>query len=145
MRYVGIAACMVAAFASALVTGCGGGGGGAPPTYPPTARDDAVFTALETPVNFDVLANDADPEGRPLVVTVLTPPAGGTLVEESDGTFTYTPAASFTGFESFTYEVTDDQGLTDTATATIVVNVTIQLQMTEAKGLFTPNTEGVGE
>ncbi len=116
-----------------------------PPFRPPTALDDVVSTAFETPVNFDVLANDSDPENGDLTVTILTPPAGGDLVEESDGTLTYAPPAGFTGFQTFTYTLTDSQGLTDEATVTIMVDVTIQLQITEAKGLFTPNTEGIGE
>ncbi len=143
MRNNGSAICVAGMLAWAAVTGCGGGG--APATFPPVAFDDAISTPLDTAVNFDVTANDIDPEGRALEVTILTPPSGGTLVQVSDGTLTYTPPAAFSGFQSFTYEVTDDQGLTDTATATLIVDVTIQVQITGAKGLFTPNAEGVGE
>ena len=38
-----------------------------------------------------------------------------------DGTFTYLPATGFTGSDSFHYTITDAQGLSSSATATITV------------------------
>ena len=46
---------------------------------------------------------------------------GGTVVNNGDGTFTYTPAANFNGSDTFTYTITDDDGETSTATVTITV------------------------
>ncbi|HEY3848713.1 MAG TPA: Ig-like domain-containing protein, partial [Acetobacteraceae bacterium] len=50
-----------------------------------------------------VLANDTDSAGDALTATVVTPAAHGTLVLNSNGSFTYTPTAGFTGTDSFTY------------------------------------------
>ncbi|MEM6300089.1 MAG: cadherin-like domain-containing protein, partial [Pseudomonadota bacterium] len=47
--------------------------------------------------------------------------SNGTLVLNSDGTFTYTPDADFTGVDTFVYEVSDGNGETAQATVTITV------------------------
>ncbi|MEC4985879.1 MAG: Ig-like domain-containing protein, partial [Oscillatoria sp. PMC 1076.18] len=93
------------------------------------AEDDLARSDLNTPVEIDVLANDTDPEGDPLQITILTDPSNGTAVVNDNGTpddftddvVTYTPNADFTGFDSFTYQVDDGNGNTDTATVNIVI------------------------
>jgi Bacterial Ig domain/FG-GAP-like repeat/Putative Ig domain len=45
--------------------------------------------------------------------------AGGSVAMASNGTFTYTPPAGFTGADTFTYTVTDTTNRTDTAVVTI--------------------------
>ncbi len=87
---------------------------------PPTARDDAATTPAGTPVRIPVLTNDTDPDGDPLVPTVATRPAHGTVVCTATGC-TYTPAAGYSGTDTFTYTVDDGQGGTDTATVTVTV------------------------
>ena len=69
-----------------------------------------------------VLANDSDVDGDPLTVSLLTGPANGSLTLNADGSFDYTPDANFNGADSFTYEVSDGNGGTATATASITVN-----------------------
>ena len=54
-----------------------------------------------------VLANDSDPEGDPLTASLETSPTGGTILFNSDGSFTYTPNQGFVGTDSFTYRVSD--------------------------------------
>ena len=88
----------------------------------PVANDDSANTDEDTSVNIDVLLNDTDVDGDDLTVDSFTDPSNGTLVEENDGTFTYTPAADFNGSDSFTYTVDDGNGGTDTATVTITVD-----------------------
>ena len=57
----------------------------------------------------NVLANDTDPDtGTTLTITAVTQPTNGTVVITGDGTgLTYTPAANFTGPDTFTYTITD--------------------------------------
>jgi len=90
---------------------------------PPTAVDDSVTTNEETPVTFDVLTNDSDVDGNlnPASVTVVSSPSNGALVHNGNGSFTYTPAAGFSGVDSFVYEVCDTEGLCASATVTITV------------------------
>ncbi|MAM61271.1 MAG: hypothetical protein CMH11_07250, partial [Maritimibacter sp.] len=88
------------------------------------ARDDSADTMGDNVVDIDVLANDSDPQGDTFSVIANTDPSNGSVVDNGDGTFTYTADAGYTGMDSFTYTIQDDKGATDTATVT--VNVTQQ-------------------
>jgi|GEM_PF-1556285 len=90
---------------------------------PPTAVDDATTTPADTVVSLDILENDWDVDGDSLSVNSVDDPANGTVVDNGDGTVTYTPDAGFTGTETFTYEVCDPDNACDTATVTIEVGV----------------------
>ncbi|ETX30615.1 type I secretion protein [Roseivivax isoporae LMG 25204] len=57
-----------------------------------------------------------------LGVTSVTQPANGTVVVNDDGTITYTPTGAFTGVDTFTYEIDDGHGGTDTATVSVTVS-----------------------
>lgn len=98
-----------------------------PPNQPPVAVDDEVTTTVDTAVSIDVTANDSDPEGYLDPATTTTAcagcsePSNGSLVNEGDGSFLYTPKAGFTGDDGFVYEVCDTAGLCDTAAVTIHV------------------------
>ncbi|MEW6429251.1 MAG: Ig-like domain-containing protein [Thermodesulfobacteriota bacterium] len=95
-----------------------------PVNDPPVAVNDAAVTAEDTPVTtVNVLANDTDVDGDTLSVSASDTASvnGGTVVNNPDGTFTYTPAADFNGDDSFTYTVADGNGGTATGTVTITV------------------------
>ena len=94
-----------------------------PNPLPPIAVDD--FASIVGPgvaTRIDVLANDADPD---------TPTAADRRVgdqDQRDGTVTFgrgvvtlTPAADFVGDLVATYQISDDDGLSDTATVTFTV------------------------
>ncbi len=88
----------------------------------PFAVNDTYSTPFQTVLNgSSVLANDTDPNGDPLTVTVITTTANGTLVMNANGTFTYTPATGFTGSDTFTYTICDPNNACDTAVVTITV------------------------
>ncbi|MGF1666467.1 MAG: tandem-95 repeat protein, partial [Acidimicrobiia bacterium] len=87
----------------------------------PTAVDDAATTDEDTGAIIDVLVNDTDPDGDALTVTAVTDGANGTVVDNGDGTVTYTPDPDWNGVDSFTYTISDGRGGTDTATVTITV------------------------
>ncbi len=94
-----------------------------PVNTPPVAQDDAAATEADTPVVLsvaDLLSNDSDADGDALSLSGFAQPANGTLVDNGDGTLTYTPNAGFSGADSFTYTVSDG---TDTAQATVAVTV----------------------
>ncbi|MBL0047301.1 MAG: tandem-95 repeat protein [Bacteroidetes bacterium] len=88
----------------------------------PIAVNDTYSTPFQTVLNgTSVLANDTDPNGDPLTVTVIANTTNGILVMNANGTFTYTPATGFTGTDTFTYTICDPNGACDTALATITV------------------------
>ena len=92
---------------------------------PPQAVDDTVITDEDTPVTTgNVLANDTDPDGDALSISGADSQSaqGGTVVNNGDGTFTYTPPAGFDGSDSFSYTVSDGNGGEDQATVQITVN-----------------------
>ncbi|MEM7236899.1 MAG: Ig-like domain-containing protein, partial [Pseudomonadota bacterium] len=92
---------------------------------PPVAGDDALSTDSDTSLAIDVaqdlLSNDSDPDGSALTLTGVTAPSNGVLIDNNDGTFTYIANPGFSGTDSFDYTVSDAQGDSATATATITV------------------------
>jgi VCBS repeat-containing protein len=69
-----------------------------------------------------VLSNDIDADGDALSASVVLNPSNGALSLQASGAFTYDPVPDFHGTDSFTYEVDDGNGGTDTASVTITVN-----------------------
>jgi len=70
----------------------------------------------------DLLAGFTDPDGDALHVDALAVCAGtGALVDHGDGTWTFTPAAGFTGPVELTYAVVDGQGGAAAASQLFVV------------------------
>ena len=96
---------------------------------PPIAVADAYETLLDTPLNVSildgVLDNDFDAEEDPLTATLVSATAHGTLTLNASGAFTYSPAAGFTGTDSFTYRCSDDKGLF--ADVAVTINVLASL------------------
>ena len=88
---------------------------------PPNAVADTVSTPEDTTITVDVLANDTNLVDAPVTVTISAQPANGTVVVNPDGTVTYTPAANYSGPDSFTYTVTDADGQTSSATVSFTV------------------------
>lgn len=75
----------------------------------PVAVDDNFDAFEETPVAGNLLINDSDPDGDDIFTTPSTQTtANGQVVIGTDGSFTYTPNAGFSGTETFTYEVCDN-------------------------------------
>lgn len=91
---------------------------------PPVATNDVFTVAQGGSVNGNVSPNDSDPAGGPLTYAVLSPPQHGNIVMTSSGTFQYIPTASYYGPDFFTYMVTNQSGLSATATVQITVTKT---------------------
>ncbi len=85
----------------------------------PTAIDDSSVSNGD-PITVDVVNNDVDPDGDPLIICDYTIPANGTVFP-IDGAFLYTPNEGFEGTDTFEYTVCDDDGASDTALVTIIV------------------------
>ena len=95
---------------------------------PPTATGDSDQTSEGQPVTTDVLANDTDPDGSldPSTVQVEAAPSNGTTTVNTGGTITYAPDGGFSGTDSYTYTVADNDGATsNAATVTITVSALV--------------------
>ncbi|MCW1923070.1 tandem-95 repeat protein [Luteolibacter arcticus] len=74
-----------------------------------------------SPVIFvDPSENDFSYDGG-LTLTSVSQPTSGTITNNNNGTYTYTPAAGFTGSASFTYTVTNTTGNVFTSTVPVKV------------------------
>lgn len=94
----------------------------------PVAVNDSAKTITDQAVVISVLVNDSDatPGGSldPATVTIVTPPTNGSVsINTTTGAVTYTPNAGFSGNDSFTYTVDDNDGATsNVALVSIFVN-----------------------
>ncbi|MEQ8677656.1 MAG: tandem-95 repeat protein [Aggregatilineales bacterium] len=88
----------------------------------PVANDSSVSTQQNTPVNVTISAFDVD--GDALTYTILSQPQSGNLTG-APPTLTYTPNTGFFGVDTFTFEVSDGQDASNTATVTVTVNEVI--------------------
>lgn len=98
---------------------------------PPTVIDHACSTvenqslaadSCEGMSTLDVLVGSADVDDDPLTAVLDDGVDHGTLVLNSNGTFTYTPYPNFWGTDSFTYHAND--GTADSNLATVTITVT---------------------
>ena len=87
----------------------------------PVTADDFAGTNEETPVIIDILANDSDPDGDPLVVHAATSPNGDVVIND-DGTITFTPEPGFSGPAEITYTVSDGNGGETPGTVEVLVS-----------------------
>lgn len=92
----------------------------------PTANDDAYTVIVDSAGDgLDVLDNDtsAPDPAEVLTVTSVTATAEGGNVQivNSGSRLVYAPPAGFAGEDSFTYTITDEDGLTDDAIVTVSI------------------------
>ena len=90
----------------------------------PVANADAYATNEDTLLTVNapgVLANDTDADGNPLDAILVSGPSHGTLTLQANGSFTYTPAANFSGADAFSYKANDGSGDSNVATVSIAI------------------------
>ena len=109
----------------------------------------AVADTTETPDNkvlwIDVLANDHDPDGQPLTVSVVSETCPGAVTASSGGLLSYTPTpVSDPGIDcQVTYRIADGSGATDTAVVAVAVKAVPPLIF--ADGFESGNTSAWSE
>lgn len=91
----------------------------------PIALDDIASTAEDTSVSIPVLNNDSDvdiPEGDQILPSaIIVQPSHGT-VQISGAEIIYSPALNYFGSDIFTYQISDQNGLTAEASVSISVH-----------------------
>jgi hypothetical protein len=79
----------------------------------PSGTNDVYAVVKDTPLTIAAggfLVNDYDPDGDALTATVIVDQVDhGTLAAFSNGSFTYTPTAGFTGTDQFQYKMQDSK------------------------------------
>lgn len=90
----------------------------------PVANGDSYTTAKDTALTIagpGVLGNDDDTDGDALTAALVTGPTHGTVTVDTNGSFTYTPTAGYSGADSFTYWASDGAATSALATVSITV------------------------
>jgi len=93
----------------------------------PIAINDSYETSEEVGITItktDLISNDTDSNNDTLVFFGHTGVSDGVLLDNGDGTFTYTPNTDFHGSDSFTYTVSDGFGGEDTGSVVITITNT---------------------
>jgi VCBS repeat-containing protein len=107
----------------------------------PVAADNSYNTSEDTALTVaaaGVLGNDTDAEGDSLTASLVTGPAHGTLTLNTNGSFTYTPAANYHGSDSFTYRAYDGSAYSGVATVSLTVNAVNDAPVAAADSYSTP-------
>ena len=94
----------------------------------PVAGDDLFITPINTGKTLHILSNDTDADSDALSIGTVdsTSLEGGTVVNNGDGTVTYTPSTDFMGLDTFSYTVSDG-GASDSGQVSISVNATFDV------------------
>jgi VCBS repeat-containing protein len=124
----------------------------------PVAGNDMMTLAEDsgaTDVTSTLLANDSDPDGDSFMVTSVQgiSAKGATVTVDEDGKVTYDAGKIFIDLEDgqtqtdhFTYTITDSNGLTSTATASVkITGVTPDVEMPEPNVSFYVAEDGTLE
>ena len=85
----------------------------------PVAQNGSANGNEDTPINGTLVATDV--ESLTLTYVLGTQAANGTVVVNTDGTYTYTPNLNFNGTDSFTFTASDGTIGSNTATVTLTV------------------------
>lgn len=88
---------------------------------PEAINDNLIAREDTTLIHIDPTANDLLPDEASLINFDELSLQGGTVTQSLDGTLSYTPSADFNGIDSFTYNIVDSDGQTDTA----IVNINV--------------------
>ncbi len=93
------------------------------PNLNPTANDQTLSNLSEDVVYSGSLNSlVSDPENDIITFSLNTAPSTGTLALSSNGSYTYTPLANFTGTVSFTYTACDAVGQCDQGVVNLTIN-----------------------
>ncbi len=98
-----------------------------PPETKPLSYQTREGEVLKVPASTGLMSAAKDPDGDKLqsVKTVMKPRNGRIILNETNGSFEYTPNKGFSGIDEFTYKVFDPAGLGSKVT-NVEINVTFK-------------------
>jgi Ca2+-binding RTX toxin-like protein len=92
----------------------------------PVAVNDSITTDKNTAIvitTSTLLSNDIDVDVIDVLsITSFTQPSQGSLVNNGNSTYTYTPTPNYYGSDGFTYTISDGHGSTSSATVNLTIN-----------------------
>jgi len=91
----------------------------------PIAANNTVTMNQAEVETFDILSNDSPGEGAlvPTLTVIETVPSNGTVINNLDGTITYTPFSQFFGIDTLTYNITNSNNATSLTPGTVTITV----------------------
>jgi hypothetical protein len=98
------------------------------PNTAPVAVAESYSVYQDTPLVVPaagVLANDTDAQSNPLTAAINALPGHGGVILNTNGGFTFTPTAGYTGPDSFTYHANDGNLDSNIVTVSIAVNAVV--------------------
>ncbi len=120
-----------------------------PVNDPPVALADTYGVRVDSPLQVNaangVLRNDTDAENSPLSALLEGPPASGLLILNTDGSFSYTPEAGFSGTLTFSYRASDGTAQSTLTTATLNVSTFLNTIAISEVMYNPPGATGVSE
>ncbi len=94
----------------------------APVNDAPIATDDTATTDEDQPATLtELLANDSDVDAYALKIIGVTPAGNGTVTLNDDGSVAYVPNPNFSGTDTFSYTISDDNGSHASAAVALTV------------------------
>lgn len=95
-----------------------------PPPEKPLISNDTLSVPPDTQGIVDVLGNDQTTDGSTLVIEQFdaTSAHGGIVMNNGDGTLTYTPANGYEGEDSFSYTVKTSKGAIEKGQVAVTVS-----------------------
>jgi hypothetical protein len=90
----------------------------------PRGLPDTLATDEDTPLVIsavDLLANDTDPDGDALSLTLVRLPAHGSITPLGNGQYSYSPNLNFFGTDTFTYRALDGTASSEEIEVTVTI------------------------
>ncbi|MDX1676488.1 Ig-like domain-containing protein [Arsukibacterium sp.] len=110
------------------------------PNQPPQFGGTSFVTETDVVIADKLTATD--PDGDQLGFNLLSEPDNGSVVLQSSGDFVYTPAAEFTGDDSFRVQVTDGENIVQ-ATVSIDVQVAVVSFLNYSRSAFSQDASAI--
>ncbi len=96
-----------------------------PVNQAPVAVNDSYTSSEDTVLTVSgpgLLGNDTDADGGVLSTILAAGPSNGSLTLQPDGSFSYVPNLNWSGVDSFSYQVSDGEAVSNVATVTVAVS-----------------------